>query len=311
MLSINFDINFNIAGSKCPTGEFLYSIQTDDNARLKSLFNDLSQHRPIFADDRVGRRMTLERSFNQKMGSHTQVANRFSLQQTSEQEQRLYQNREAFSTNQHHNSVDVPVEAMGRRHSAVEGDIFNPHAKQPPSERSLRSIVGDSPKSSHSSEDLFNRQYQNVQHLSHHGRTSPTKKVQHTVMKAPLQQRYYGVEPPQALKKYRVSTNSSPPSSPDAEEAGFDRNTSPVDEEDDYELNEGYVNLESSELSVRVVGDRLVVHKAPPPLSHNHSNASAGVSDASLYQNLSFMQGNTRTPPTQPTGRDSDDLIKR
>ena len=257
--------------------------------------------------------MTLERSLNQRMGSHTHVANRFSLQQTSEQEQRLYQNREAISNNKHHYSTDAPVEAMGRRHSAVEGEIFNPHAKYPPSERSPRSIVGDSPKSAHSSEDLSNRQYQNVQHLSHHGRTSPTKKVQHTVMKAPLQQRYYSVEPPQALKKYRVSTNSSPPSSPDPEEVGFDRNTSPVDEEDDYELNEGYVNLESSELSVRVVGDRLAaVHKSLPPLFQNHSSSSGGVADASLYQNLSFMQGNARTPPTQqPTSGEKDDLIKR
>ncbi len=51
-------------GSKCPTGEFLYSIETKDNAGIKKLFNNLSNHRPIFSDDILGRRMTLERSFN-------------------------------------------------------------------------------------------------------------------------------------------------------------------------------------------------------------------------------------------------------
>lgn len=247
------------------------------------------------------------------MGSHTKVTNRFSLQQSSEQEQRLYQNREAFASNNRHHSTDfLPVEAMGRRHSAVEGDIFNPHAKQSPSDQSQRSNVSGSPKNAHSNEDLSNRQYQNVPRLPPHGRTSPTKKVQHTVMKAPVLQRYYSVEPPQALKKYRVSTNSTPPSSPDDEgfvrppEVGLGRNASPVDEEEDYELNEGYVDLVNSELSVRVVGDCLV-HKTLPSLQ---SRSTAGVSDASLYQNLAFMQGNSRVPPTQPT-EDPDDSQKR
>ena len=254
--------------------------------------------------------MTLERSFNHKMGSHTKVTNRYSLQQSSDQEQRLYQNREAFASNNRHHSADIPVEAMGRRHSAVEGDIFNPHAKQTPSEHSQRSSVGGSPKSAHSNEDLSNRQYQNVPRFPPHGRTSPTKKVQHTVMKAPIQQKYYSVEPPQALKKYRVSTNSTPPSSPDDE--GFmrpveGRNASPVDEGEDYELNEEYVDLVDSELSVRVVGDSLVVHKTLP-LSQNRSNAS--VSDASLYQNLAFMQGNSRVPLTHPTDEADDSLRK-
>lgn len=300
----------NITGSKCPTGEYLYSIQTDDNARLKSLFNDLSQHKPIFTDDRVGRRMTLERSFNHKVGSHTKVANRFSLQQSSEQEQRLYQNHEAFASNNRHHSTDIPVEAMGRRHSAVEGDIFNPHAKQMPLDQSQRNSIGGSPKSAHSNEDLSNRQYQNVPRLSSHGRTSPTKKVQHTVMKAPLPQRYYSVEPPQALKKYRVSTNSTPPSSPDDEgfvQSAEGRNASPVDEEEDYELNEGYVDLINSELSVRVVGENLVFHKTQPSLQNR---SSAGVSDAGLYQNLAFMQGNSRVPPTPPT-EESDDSLRK
>lgn len=54
------------SGSKCPTGEHLYSIETKDNGGIKKLFNDLSNHRPIFSDDRLGRRMTFERTFHRK-----------------------------------------------------------------------------------------------------------------------------------------------------------------------------------------------------------------------------------------------------
>lgn len=64
-----------ILGSKCPTGEYLYSIETKDNGGIKNVFNDLSNHRPIFADDRLGRRMTLERKFNTTVSnsSHSQI----------------------------------------------------------------------------------------------------------------------------------------------------------------------------------------------------------------------------------------------
>lgn len=283
-----------VTGTKCPTGEFLYTIQTDDNVRLKSLFNDLSQHRPIFTDDRVGRRMTLERSFNHKVGHHSKVANRFSLQQTSEQDQqRVYQNHDAFTR---HSSVDVTgTEAAGRRHSAAHEDVFSPLTVQSPTGLTQKN----------SSEELSSRQYQNVQRLPHQGRTSPTKKLQHPVMKT-LPERYYSVAPPQALKKYRTSVNSSPPSSPDDDgfvhipsELAFDRHT-PVNGNDEDELSEAYVDVANTELSVKLVGDSLVVHQAPPPLSPIRSTAGGGLppptSETGVYQNLAFMQGNPRTP---------------
>lgn len=295
-----------ITGTKCPTGEFLYTIQTDDNVRLKSLFNDLSQHRPIFTDDRVGRRMTLERSFNHKIGSHSKVAGRFSLQQPSDHDQQhVYQNHNPFTFNSRHNSADMAVDVSGRRHSAVEGDIFNPHAVQSPTGLAQKSSNG----SPYSSDDLSNRQYQNVQRLSHHGRTSPTKKLQHPVMKV-LPERYYSVAPPQALKKYRASVNSTPPSSPDDDgfvrsELPLDRNSPPVNDHDESEQNETYIDVANTELSVKAVGENLVVHRTPPPpptCSTAGSTLPPSITtEVGLYQNLAFMQGNPRSQLTEET----------
>ena len=50
----------------------MYSFETKDNEGLKKLFSDLSNHKPIFADDRLGRRMTLEKTFNFKVSPHAQ-----------------------------------------------------------------------------------------------------------------------------------------------------------------------------------------------------------------------------------------------
>ena len=63
-------------GSKCPTGEHLYSIEAKNNFAIKNLFNDLSNHRPIFADDRLGRRMTLERNFDRTTPNATHTPSR-------------------------------------------------------------------------------------------------------------------------------------------------------------------------------------------------------------------------------------------
>ena len=149
-----------------------------------------------------------------------------------------------------------------------------------------------------------------MQRLPHHGRTSPTKRVQHTVMKVPLPERYYSVAPPQALKKYRVSTNSTPPSSPDDDglvrtDFALGRNTPPVSEHEEYEHNEEYVDVSNAERSVRVVGDSLVVCKVPPPSPKRNPTSKAlspPITDVGHYQNLAFMQGNSRVPlPTDGT----------
>ena len=303
------------SGSKCPTGEYLYAIQTDDNSRVKSLFNDLSQHKPIFTDDRVGRRMTLERSFNSKahsaaVAAHQKLSNRYSLQPDQDgAAQHVYQNREAFAQHTRFNSVDAAAltHNQGRRHSAVDGDIFNPHTKS--SSHSDQPFVKGSPKASHSNEDLTNRLYQNVQKMtpssansspSHHGRLSPTKKVHTALVPVPIPEGYYNVTPPQVtLQKYRPS-NSTPPSSPDDE--GYQH----VDDQDmpqNWSENQEYVEF-TPDVDVSLVGESLVVQskigggatlyprhdlKVPMPNTSLPMGQLGGV-----YQNLAFMRGNLR-----------------
>ena len=88
-------------GSKCPTGEYMYMLNTENNEKVRRVFNDLSHHKPIFTDDRMGRRMTQEHSFLQKIRSEaaegsviaqkTKVGGRHSLQQVHERP-RMYEN---------------------------------------------------------------------------------------------------------------------------------------------------------------------------------------------------------------------------
>ncbi len=53
-------------GSKCPSGEFLYVVKAEDVKRMKDLFSELAHHKPIFQNDRTGRRMTQEHKLLQK-----------------------------------------------------------------------------------------------------------------------------------------------------------------------------------------------------------------------------------------------------
>lgn len=79
-------IVYFLKGTKCPSGQYLYVIHSDDNERLRQLFTDLSLHKPIFTD-RTGRRMTKEQSILRQMNSHRKVAARHSLEQPN------YENR--------------------------------------------------------------------------------------------------------------------------------------------------------------------------------------------------------------------------
>lgn len=104
-------------GSRCPTGQGLYTIQTDDNKRVKTLFSELSQHKPIFTDDRVGRHMTLEKNTK----PHSQPIHRMSLPQPPTADPSgypFYQNRDAIAS----------VLPDDRKHSLTVGeDLSHPN----------------------------------------------------------------------------------------------------------------------------------------------------------------------------------------
>ena len=70
-----------LQGSKCPSGEFLYVIKAENVRKIKQVFSDLSHHKPIFQNDRTGRRMTREHKILQQYkDSRQQVGPRLSLQ---------------------------------------------------------------------------------------------------------------------------------------------------------------------------------------------------------------------------------------
>lgn len=249
--------------------------------------------------------MTLERSFTNKAhaDTHQKLGNRYSLQPDHDSPQHVYQNREAFAQHSRMNSLDVAALAhnQGRRHSAVDGEIFNPHAKPD------HPLMRGSPKASHSNEDLTNRLYQNVPKISsatsspsHHGRLSPTKKV-HTavVVPVPIPEGYYNVTPPQVtLQKYRPS-NSTPPSSPDDEgylqvdDQGIQQNWM------ENKFGEDYVDF-TPDVGVKLIGENLVVQAKQSTSSPRHDlkvpspPTSAGGPVGGVYQNLAFMRGNLR-----------------
>lgn len=287
-------------GSKCPTGEYLYTLQTDDNARLKSLFNDLSQHKPIFSDDRVGRRMTLEKSLGSttKNASHAKASNRFSLQSGAERDPaRIYENRTAFQTT-HHHSADVPaLFHQGRRHSAAESDIANPlshvlhsHAK-----------ASSSTNTSKSTEDISDGLYQNMQKSSQHGRRSPTKRTHFTAAASgeDIPDGYYTVAPPQIVKN-SLSSNPSLPSSPEEESfvhkrasSAMSRHTPPICEEEEGAFGDEYI-YSTREVAMKVVGENLVVQKgSSKPQRKKHSSPPV-LQEGSVYQNLEFMKGSPK-----------------
>lgn len=264
---------FLTPGSKCPSGEHLYTIQTDDNQRIKSLFNDLSQHKPIFTDDRVGRRMTLERSFNAKSNSNvrTHSGNRHSLQNTSTRDPttHVYENRDTVTSNGQQSSPDPTVYHSERRHSAAAGVEVN----------NISTRLG----STSSTDDVSGRQYQNInRHSSHQGRLSPTKRVHHH---SPVPEDYYSVTPPQVVQQQRYrSSNTTPCSSPE------DDNW--LSEQFLQKSNGDYSSVTSAHLS-SLVGDHLVFHEesSQQDVVDQGTDNLSGQYEGGQYQNLKFLKG--------------------
>lgn len=321
-----------LSGSKCPTGEFLYTLNTEDNARVKGVFNDLSQHKPIFTDDRIGRRMTVDRRTKspEAVTSYHRSDSRYSLQnQAPEYENRPtvqnlyenrhslqnqipeYENRPVMSETFVHNSAD-PVgisPPMGRRHSSVDGQSSTPnhHVLEP-----IRSNG-----SSRSIEDLTNRNYQNIVQSPHHGsgRRSPQKKTSAGTIPEQVPDGYYTVSPPLVLKKKKSSLLSSPPpvgspSSPDEEEASKVPRPHRSTPSEGRDMDGEYVQLagtahmmmDTDKMVVMREGERGVNGRAfsppsqAPPLPPH---------EPAVYQNLKFMK------PSASNGVASEDGEKR
>ena len=253
------------AGSRCPTGECLYTIQTDDNRRVKTLFSELSQHRPIFTDDRVGRRMTLERSLGSSLSRHP--ANRVSLPQppANDPPQRpLYENRDVITS----------ILPEGRRHSAAGGE-----ETQNPARHGGKSFQNGTPGMPVTIDDHANRQYANWSAQSA-GRTSPTKKV-HSQL--PID--YYSVTPPPVIQK-TIASNSS---SPETEKYMRDEflTASGHDMGDEY-------SLVSPARSTKIVGDHIMFKEERLKAEASGAGQETG---GEMYQNLKFFQGNSAHVP--------------
>ena len=288
------------SGSKCPTGEFLYTLNTDDNKRVKTLFNDLSQHKPIFTDDRLGRRMAIDihspdpstlSGDGQHPARNREPPDRYILQQTIPE----YENRQVITETFNHNPADpLGITApSGRRHSSVDEQIFNPSHK-------LLEHVRMDKESSRSIEDLTNRNYQNIFHTPMHsgGRRSPQKISSSGVM--PEQQvpvGYYNVSPPFRVLKKKHSRTFSPPrdnlSSPEDEEPSrvplpqlSEYSTPPIGEERGEGLN-------AASPATVIEGDQLVVVRGGSrgsPRSPPFQDPPLPPREQGLYQNLEFMK---------------------
>ena len=297
---------FSHAGSKCPSGEFAYSIITEDNSRVKSLFSDLSQHKPIFTDDRLGRRMTIERRTSKKEntgrvvggeeeGDHPMAASRYSLQTTTNNEPSspflLYENHQVLTSNFPSKSPCQIGSGLirGRRNSA--GQILNPLSHTASIPELSRAHKEDSARVCRSIEDLSNGLYQNVHRSSCQERQSSYRRVPNPNA---IPKGYYKVSPPPVLKKYSVS---SPPSSPDESSLESPKEvSSPVSEENEAENGEEYVKLTPAPLAFRIEGEQLVVNRVPPG-SPKHLmkqwSPPAGERET-VYQNLEFKRNSSQ-----------------
>ena len=301
-------------GSKCPSGELLYSIQTDDNAKVKALFNDLSQHKPIFSDDRVGRRMTLEQSHTH--GAHRLSPSRFSLT-GKEREGRdspapTYENKDVITeAAQRAQKRDCPPPLPPNRRLSSNDERPFSQVHGMTQQRGQASIAPLSPLPMKCDDQ---RMYQNISRQPQGGPHSPTKhRGRYPVPPSePVPDGYYNVSPPLALKKYpsHRTSSSSPPSLSQEEDAAFFSEFAPVPPppiktvSNSTSLQDGYMDSyfrlnPQQRPTMKLEGDNLVVHRL-----HNGGVEGEGKGrgaavipskeEASMYQNLDFM---SKKPP--------------
>ena len=282
----------------------LYTIQTDDNARVKSLFNDLSQHRPIFSDDRAGRRMTLERNHTHH-SPYRHSPSRLSLQSTSggREEGRdspalspTYENKEAITEAAQRLGKPLPLPPI-RQHSLNEDRTPLGHAQQ----RSQGApLPGNQPPPLSPALVKVDEQrlYQNLPGRSAGGVPhSPTKPhrsgpgTRYPIPPSePVPDGYYNVSPPLALKKY-PSTHSPPQLS--QEEDTFFSEFAPVPPppiktvSSSTSESESYFRLNPQlRPTMKIEGENLVVHRLQ---NGTLGGEVGGREEEGMYQNLDFM----------------------
>lgn len=280
-------------GSKCPTGEYQYVISTDSSDRLKSLFHNLSEHKPIFRDDMLGRRMTSDRRKRGRpnTGSAKVPAHgRYSLQHSAP----VYENRSSLIDISQQNFSSPPRQ---RRHSVVDERILNPlHS---------RATASGSPRAARSIEDLSSRLYQNVQHGS---QCSPAKRLSQLSSITSSGD----IPPPPVLRKSRTSGSSSPEGSSPAEgmftgeESPLTRRSPPISEEDAEDEGEPgpYIHFApptpSSPVKLSLSEHNVVLKREGPRASRapvQQTNTEA------VYENLEFKRPKgpcTRGLPNTP-----------
>ena len=307
-----------LAGSKCPSGELLYTLQTDDNAKVKALFNDLSQHKPIFSDDRVGRRMTLERSQNHH-APYRQSPSRVSLQSMSGKDKDGRDSPVRIPTYENKDVVTEVAQRLvkrncppplppNRRYSS--NDNPSPQVLGAAQQRTQNNSLPVSPTKGDDQ-----RMYQNISSRSTGGGGphSPTKHRTRYPMPPtePVPEGYYNVSPPLALKKYpQPPTSGSSPVNLSPEDDTFFpefsvvppppiRTVSSTNSSSQDVYGDSYLRLNPQQRpTMKIEGENLVVQR----ISNGHGGLGgegegqrrgeevvSGKDEGIMYQNLDFM----------------------
>ena len=308
-----------LAGSKCPSGELLYTLQTDDNTKVKALFNDLSQHKPIFCDDRVGRRMTLERNQN-RHGPYRQSPSRFSLQSMPGKDRDGRDSPVRIPTYENKDVITEVAQRLAKRNCPPP---LPPNRRHSSNDNPISQVLGAAQQRAQNNNSLpvsptkgdDQRMYQNVSSRSTGGSTphSPTKhRTRYPIPPTePVPEGYYNVSPPLALKKYpQAPTSGSPPLNLSPEDDTFFpeftvvppppiKTVSSANSTSQDAYGDSYLRLNPQQRpTMKIEGENLVVQR----ISNGHGGLGVEgegkrrgelvISDKDegiMYQNLDFM----------------------
>ena len=194
----------------------------------------------------------------------------------------LYENHDQVQT-----TLDPSIQYGNIRRASFDDGVFNQaRADSAPS----RNQSTPSRKASNFEEE--SKLYQNLHagRNSQQDRASPTKRLHLSALNVPIAEGYYNVEPPLLVKK-QLSTNITPPSSPEEgvfHEQMFLRSTTVPEGAPDYHEHYG------PDVSMAIIGDNLVVNKSSVSLRGQRSRGLSPTCEVpendDVYQNLEFMK---------------------